>query len=113
MFATARVLMTLGPKSFYPAPKVDSAVVVLDPRPAAYRSDRNKLIALISASFRMRRKKLLNNLTEWPRDVVARAMAAAKIDEGARAEALLKQLVELDRVVKAQPYAEDTLLGKA
>ena len=30
-----------------------------------------------------------------------------------RAEALLAQLVELDRVVKSQPYAEDALLGKA
>jgi 2-dehydro-3-deoxyphosphooctonate aldolase (KDO 8-P synthase) len=29
----------------------------------------------------------------------------------ARAESLLKQLVELDRVVKAQPYAEDELLA--
>ena len=33
----ARILMTLEPKSFYPPPKVRSAVVVLDPDPQAVR----------------------------------------------------------------------------
>lgn len=86
LFATARTLMTLGPKSFYPSPKVDSAVVVLDPRPAEYKSDRETLINLISASFRMRRKKLVNNLNDWPREQVLQAMRDAGIEEGARAE---------------------------
>lgn len=98
MFATARVLMTLGPKSFYPAPKVDSAVVVLDPHPPHYSSDRDKLIGLVSASFRMRRKKLINNLTDLPRDKVLRAMSAAQIDEGARAEEMT--LEQFDALAK-------------
>ena len=101
MFATARMLMTLGPKSFYPAPKVDSAVVVLDPRSGAYSSDREKLIHLISASFRMRRKKLVNNLTDWPREQVARAMNVAGIDEGARAEEMT--LAQFDALALALP----------
>ena len=101
MFATARMLMTLGPRSFYPAPKVDSAVVVLDPRSGAYASDREKLIHLISASFRMRRKKLVNNLTDWPRDEVARAMTAANIDAGARAEEMT--LEQFDALAQALP----------
>src|SRR5438105_7983762 len=63
LFVSARILMTLGPKSFHPSPKVDSAVVVLDPRP--FSGDRDALIKLISAAFRMRRKKLINNLTDW------------------------------------------------
>jgi 16S rRNA (adenine1518-N6/adenine1519-N6)-dimethyltransferase len=99
MFASARTLMTLGPKSFYPAPKVDSAVVVLDPRSDAYTSDREKLIHLISASFRMRRKKLVNNLTDWPREEVARAMSAAGIEEGARAEEMT--LAQFDALAQA------------
>lgn len=101
MFATARLLMTLGPKSFHPSPKVDSAVVVLDPVQPQYSSDRDTLIGLISASFRMRRKKILNNLTDWPRDEVLRAMRDAKIDEGARAEEMnLQQFDALARSLR-------------
>jgi 16S rRNA (adenine1518-N6/adenine1519-N6)-dimethyltransferase len=98
MFADARILMTLGPGSFYPAPKVESAVVVLDPRPPTYSSDRDRLIDLISASFRMRRKKLVNNLTQWPREQVLRAMGEAGIPENARAEEL--DLGAFDRLMQ-------------
>jgi 16S rRNA (adenine1518-N6/adenine1519-N6)-dimethyltransferase len=63
LYAHARVLMTLDPRSFYPPPKVRSAVVVLDPDRKPYASD--ELIELISAAFRMRRKTLVNNLTGW------------------------------------------------
>ena len=101
MFATARVLMKLGPKSFHPSPKVDSAVVVLDPVPPQYSSNRNTLNELISASFRMRRKKLINNLTNWPREDVVRAMREAEIDEGARAEEMnLQQFDALARSLR-------------
>jgi len=99
IFANARVLMTLGPKSFHPSPKVDSAVVVLDPRTPQYASDRDALIHLISASFRMRRKKLLNNLTDWPRAQVLQAMTDAGIAETARAEEL--DLAAFDRICSA------------
>jgi 16S rRNA (adenine1518-N6/adenine1519-N6)-dimethyltransferase len=85
LYASARTLMTLEPKSFYPPPKVRSAVVVLDPDRKPFASD--ALIALMSAAFRMRRKKLLNNLTEFgTREEVLAAMARAGIDENARAE---------------------------
>ena len=101
MFASARVLMKLGPNSFYPSPKVDSAVVVLDPVERQYSSDRDKLIELISASFRMRRKKLINNLTNWPRETLVRAMRDAQIDEGARAEEMnLQQFDALARSLR-------------
>ncbi|HEV8658737.1 MAG TPA: 16S rRNA (adenine(1518)-N(6)/adenine(1519)-N(6))-dimethyltransferase RsmA [Thermoanaerobaculia bacterium] len=94
MFASARILMTLGSRSFYPPPKVDSAVVVLDPRP--HPGDRDALIDLISASFRMRRKKLVNNLSAWPREEVLRALHDAGLDEGIRAEQMT--LEDFDRV---------------
>ncbi|HSP33100.1 MAG TPA: rRNA adenine dimethyltransferase family protein, partial [Thermoanaerobaculia bacterium] len=99
MFVTARILMTLGPKSFYPAPNVDSAVVVLDPHPRTFQSDRTTLVNLISASFRMRRKKIVNNLTQWPRETVLDALRAAGLGENARAEEMT--LDEFDRMVQA------------
>jgi 16S rRNA (adenine1518-N6/adenine1519-N6)-dimethyltransferase len=84
LFANAKVLMTLEPNSFYPPPKVRSAVVVLEPDRKPFASE--ALIELISLSFRMRRKKLVNNLTSWPREQAVAAIAAAGLGEGVRAE---------------------------
>jgi 16S rRNA A1518/A1519 N6-dimethyltransferase RsmA/KsgA/DIM1 with predicted DNA glycosylase/AP lyase activity len=47
----------------------------------------------------MRRKKLTNNLTEWPRETVLAAMHAAGLDENARAEEL--SLTDFDRICYA------------
>jgi 16S rRNA (adenine1518-N6/adenine1519-N6)-dimethyltransferase len=91
IFVSARTLMTLEPKSFHPAPKVRSAVVVLDPVPPAYSSDRERLLDLISTSFRMRRKTLVNNLIGWSglsREKILAGMTAAGIGPTARAEEL-------------------------
>ena len=64
-----------------------SAVVVLDPDRKPFASE--ELIQLISASFRMRRKKLVNNLTSYgTRQQIAVALRRAGIDEGVRAETL-------------------------
>jgi len=90
-FASAKSILTLEPKSFHPPPKVRSAVVVLDPRDPGLSSPREDVLDLISTSFRMRRKKLVNNLTGWrelTREQVLTAMRAAGIDEDARAETL-------------------------
>lgn len=86
LFARARILMTLEPGSFFPRPKVRSAVVVLDPDRKPFATD--ALIELISAAFRMRRKKLVNNLTSVPRGDLLAAMERAGIDPNARAEEL-------------------------
>jgi 16S rRNA (adenine1518-N6/adenine1519-N6)-dimethyltransferase len=90
-FASARTLMTLEPRSFHPPPKVRSAVVVLDPHDPGLKQPREEVLELVSASFRMRRKKLVNNLTDWhelTRERVLQAMQEAEIDPDARAETL-------------------------
>jgi 16S rRNA (adenine1518-N6/adenine1519-N6)-dimethyltransferase len=100
LFAKARIAMTLDPRSFYPPPKVRSAVVVLDPISPSYASDRGTLIELISTSFRMRRKTLVNNLTGWrgaTRETIGQALAGAGIAPAARAETL--SLADFDRLV--------------
>jgi len=63
LYAKARTLMTLDPGSFFPPPKVRSAVVVLEPDRKPFASD--ELVELISTAFRMRRKTLVNNLAGW------------------------------------------------
>lgn len=100
-FAAAKTLMTLEPKSFFPPPKVRSAVVVLDPRDPGLASPREAVLDLVSASFRMRRKKLVNNLTNWrdlTREQVLAAMEQAGIDLHTRAETL--SLAEFDRLTR-------------
>ena len=101
-FATAKTLMTLEPRSFHPPPKVRSAVVVLDPRDPALASPREDVLDLVSASFRMRRKKLVNNLIGWrglTRETALDAIARAGIDVDARAEVLT--LADFDRLYSA------------
>jgi 16S rRNA (adenine1518-N6/adenine1519-N6)-dimethyltransferase len=98
-YASARQLMTLEPRSFHPPPKVRSAVVVLDPRDPGLSSPREQVLDLVSASFRMRRKKLVNNLTGWrelTREQVLEAMQRAGIDLDTRAETL--GLADFDRL---------------
>lgn len=57
-------LIDVPPESFDPAPKVDSAVVRLIPRPAAELTvrDEARFAAIVSAAFGQRRKMLRNNL---------------------------------------------------
>ena len=89
LYARATRLMTLEPKSFYPPPKVRSAVVVLEPDRKAFASD--ELLDLLSTAFRMRRKTLVNNLGDWKgrsREDIINALMAAGIDERVRAESL-------------------------
>jgi 16S rRNA (adenine1518-N6/adenine1519-N6)-dimethyltransferase len=78
-------------------------VVVLDPDRKPFASE--ELINLISASFRMRRKKLVNNLTEFgARGELVAAMARAGIDEGVRAERLsIEDFARLYRAIRYVP----------
>ncbi len=100
-YASARQLMTLEPRSFHPPPKVRSAVVVLDPRDPGLQSPREQVLDLISASFRMRRKKLVKNETGWrdlTREHERSRMERAGIDLDARAETL--SLADFDRLTE-------------
>ncbi|HYI13640.1 MAG TPA: 16S rRNA (adenine(1518)-N(6)/adenine(1519)-N(6))-dimethyltransferase RsmA [Thermoanaerobaculia bacterium] len=101
-FASAKSILTLEPKSFYPPPKVRSAVVVLDPRDPGLHSPREAVLDLVSTAFRMRRKKLVNNLTGWrelTREQVLDAMTRAGLDLDVRAETM--GLEEFDRLAGA------------
>src|SRR5688572_5230988 len=101
LYSSARIPLKLGPKSFHPRPKVDSAVVVLDPKERDYKSDPQSLHDLVSASFRMRRKKLVNNLIGWhdlQREETVAAMVSAGINPDPRAETM--ELQAFDRLLK-------------
>ena len=66
-YAKASTLFSVSAGSFCPAPKVDSAVIKLDVRPENERIPvKNKEIffRVIRAAFAMRRKTLVNNLSQ-------------------------------------------------
>lgn len=87
--------------SFYPAPKVDSAVISLEicPPPEMSPEHASRMFALIKAAFSQRRKTAVNsvaNLTGLEKAQVAQAVSAVGIDENARAEDIsLAQYAEL------------------
>ena len=61
-YATSKLMFTAAPGSFYPAPKVTSAVVRMDIRttPAVQVEDEDGYFALIRAAFGQRRKTAAN-----------------------------------------------------
>lgn len=106
IYADARQLFTLPPNSFFPKPKVWSAVVLLDPVDRPLQSAKEDLVALVSWSFRMRRKTLANNLAGF-RDLDKRgaeeSIEAASFDPRVRAEALsLEQFDALATVIRSR-----------
>ena len=75
----------MPPKAFHPPPKVDSAVVRLDPRDRAAElgiADPAALAEFIGRCFQHKRKTLLNNLG----DRYGRETVAAWPEAGLRAE---------------------------
>ena len=67
-----RIALTLPPGAFRPPPKVDSAVVVLDPLPEAERfRDLDALEKVTAAAFGQRRKMLRAALKSLPGAVEA------------------------------------------
>jgi len=79
----------LRPGSFYPAPKVESAVVRLLPRTVPLAEETESFQAVVRAAFQMRRKTLRNALRGLgDADRADRALSAAGIDPGRRGETL-------------------------
>ena len=83
-------LLKLGPGAFRPPPRVDSAVLLFEPRPDPVPLDqRAPLLAFLHQSFRHRRKTLVNNWQpRWNADTARERLAAAGVLDGARAEAV-------------------------
>ncbi len=95
-------LFEVPPEAFDPAPKVQSAIVRLAPRPAAQidPGERKRLDRILVAAFSQRRKTLRNTL----RDLVSvQQLESLDIDPGARAETLsLDQFVALSQFADQQ-----------
>ena len=104
--AKPRYAMSLPARAFTPPPKVDSAVVVLDPLPADQRfADIEALSLVTESAFGQRRKTLRKSLAQAASRAGTSSEAllqATGIDPGARAETIAPQgFMELARAWRA------------
>ena len=93
VFARARLLFEVKPAAFHPPPKVDSAVILLEPHPApAELGNPEAFLHFAAQCFRHKRKTIRNNLAETcGKDVVD-----AWPEAGLRAEQIgLGRLIEM------------------
>lgn len=87
----ARLLGRVPTSVFWPVPKVESVLVELVRRPPPVDVPADRLMSVVRASFAQRRKKVRNSLSATlglPTEKVESALAAASVDQGARAESL-------------------------
>ena len=93
--AAVKLLHRVQAEAFYPRPKVDSAVVLLEPWPATQRAvGRDELEAfttLVHAGFKQPRKTLANSLSDGlsvTRQQATERLVRADIDAGVRPQTL-------------------------
>lgn len=92
-YAEPKLLFSVQPGSFYPAPKVTSAVVRMDirPQPAVQVEDEAGYFALVRAAFGQRRKTAVNAIASGlglPKEQVSAAVERAGFDARVRPERL-------------------------
>lgn len=107
LVASARIAFTLGPGAFRPRPKVDSALVVIEPFvPTRCRPDQLAAVrGVVRAAFSARRKQLHNALRSLVADPRP-ALDAAGIDPRRRPETLSPhEFVLLARALEEQRSA--------
>jgi 16S rRNA (adenine1518-N6/adenine1519-N6)-dimethyltransferase len=109
LYTRAQIVFSVGPRAFYPAPRVDSAVVKFEilPQPMVEVEDERMLQQVIRLAFTYRRKTLVNalRLGEFSRlspVKIEEALVSAGISPQTRGEALsLSQFRDLSRELSA------------
>ena len=104
-WAECSIIRLVGRKSFYPAPKVDSALVkiTLNDKPRVDVSDYSFLKRVVKACFATRRKNLKNSLLNagFAKDAVSKTLSDMNISENTRGETLsIDQLANLSEELK-------------
>lgn len=84
----ASMVIKLGPRSFYPPPKVNSVVIMFEPNCSGLPLEcRGDFLDLLYTSFKYRRKTLANNLHEvFTKSKVEKIFTVASIPVNVRAE---------------------------
>jgi 16S rRNA (adenine1518-N6/adenine1519-N6)-dimethyltransferase len=93
VYGLPKRVLTIPAEAFYPAPSVDSAVLLIDlyPKPLIPAENLDTFFTLSKAGFSQKRKTLRNSLSGglgWKPDSVETLLAEAGIDAKRRAETL-------------------------
>lgn len=105
-YGQPRIIARVPARAFYPAPKVDSAILRVDVNPQAplLPAEREKFFRLVHAGFSEKRKQLHNSLTHGlhvKNEIVRSWLATAAIDVSRRAETLsIEEWLHLARVIE-------------
>ncbi len=99
-YTKPHIAFDVPPRSFIPAPEVDSVVIVCDVRekPAVEVKDEKMFFRVVKAAFGQRRKTIANTLkgAGFTKEAIDRAFAACGIDSGRRGETFnLKEFAAL------------------
>lgn len=104
-YADTEIIKKVPARSFYPAPKVDSALVKLKVRkePLVKLKDYSFFKKVIKACFATRRKNLKNSLLNggFSKDMISTALSNLNIPENTRGETLsIQELARLSEELK-------------
>jgi len=93
VYGTPRIAHHIPAGAFFPAPKVDSALLVVDlyPEPRLPASKIDAFFKLVKASFAQKRKTLANSLAslpQWTKEQAAARLESAGIDPRRRPQTL-------------------------
>ncbi len=109
-YGQPRIVARVPASSFYPAPKVDSAILRVDVHADAPLTavERESFFRLVQAGFSERRKQLHNSLTHglhYKNEIIRAWLAEAGIEASRRAETLsIAEWLQLWRVGPPRPY---------
>ena len=108
LYGNPRIVSLVPARSFYPPPKVDSAILRIDlyPQPAVAVTDEKSFFNVVRAGFTASRKQLANSLAqglELPKAEVLPLLEKAGIAPQRRAETLtLEEWAQLWRVIQSR-----------
>lgn len=85
-------LFSVSKNSFSPIPKVESAIIKFTKRAQLLDVEKDKYFNLINDSFRMKRKTLKNNLSNYNFDIIKEVLNKYDLPETVRAEELSEEV---------------------
>jgi len=106
-YGQPRIVARVPANAFYPAPKVDSAILRVDIRPQVLltQQERADFFRIVQAGFSERRKQLHNSLTHglhYKNELIRSWLVSADIDASRRAETLsIEEWLRLWRVISS------------
>src|SRR5579859_1332158 len=116
-FGQPRIVARVPARAFYPAPKVDSAILRVDvhAEPPLAPTEQESFFRVVQAGFSERRKQLHNSLTHglhYKNELIRNWLASAGIDASRRAETLsIEEWLRLWRVVEEEKQVPPEVQG--